>query len=161
MSITDFTEMMRNVELPKQEPIFQKKVRSDIIPGFDVAVYESPDSADYYYATKEACLLIGFSGTWLTTTLQRDSTRDQLKRLGVEIPLRQVTVKIGRIKKPVKVLTRSDFMGLIEYARNSGNKEAVVLYRTFQILGLNKFAGIQSNPEDIESIYKQISLLQD
>jgi hypothetical protein len=157
MTITDFTEMARKVELPARKPVFEKRIRNDILPGFEVAVYESPDISDYYYATREACILVGFSANWLTTTLQRQSTVDELKRLGVEIPLRQITVKIGRIKKPVKVLTRSDFMGLIEYAKNAGNENAVNLYRTFQILGLNKVAGIPSSAEEIGMIYKQIS----
>lgn len=161
MAIADFTEMVRLAELPAKEPVFEKKVRNDILPGFEVAVYQSLDSSDYYYATREACILIGFSANWLYTTLQRQSTINELKRLGVEIPLRQITARMGRIKKPVKVLTRSDFMGLIEYAKNVGNKDAVNLYRTFQILGLNKFAGIPSNPEEIGAIYNQISLTKD
>lgn len=160
MAIADFTEIARRTELPPKEPIFEKKLRDDILPGFSVAVYESPDSTDSYYATREACVLIGFSPNWLSTTLQRQSTVDELKRLGVEIPLHQIIVKIGRIKKPVKVLSRSDFMGLIEYAKNAGNKDAINLYRTFQILGLNKFAGIPSSTEQIGAIYKQISLLE-
>jgi hypothetical protein len=161
MTIADFTEMARRAELPIKEPVFEKKTRADILPGFEVAVYESPDSSDYYYATREACLLVGFSANWLSTTLQRQSTVDELKRLGVEIPLRQITVKIGRIKKPVKALTRSDFMGLIEYAKNAGNRDAINLYRTFQIIGLNKFAGIPSDAEEISAIYKQVSFLGD
>lgn len=161
MAIADFTEMVRRAELPVKEPIFEKKTRKDIIPGFEVAVYESPNSSDYYYATREACILIGFSANWLSTTLQRQSTVDELKRLGVEIPLRQIIVKIGRIKKPVKVLTRSDFMGLIEYAKNAGNRDAINLYRTFQIIGLNKFAGVPSSAEEVASIYRQVSSLGD
>lgn len=161
MAIADFTEMIRKAELPPREPVFEKKVRKDLLPGFEIAVYESPDSSDYYYATREVCTLIGFSSNWLSTTLQRQSTINELKRLGVEIPLRQITVKMGRIKKPVKVLTRSDFMGLIEYAKNAGNKDAINLYRTFQILGLNKFAGIPSSPEEIGVIYKQVSSIED
>lgn len=161
MTITDFTAMVQSIELPPKEPVFEKKTRADILPGFEVAVYESPDSTDYYYATREACILIGFSENWLSTTLQRQSTVDELKRLGVEIPLHQITVKIGRIKKLVKVLTRSDFMGLIEYAKNAGNKDAINLYRTFQILGLNKVAGIPSSAEEIGTIYKQVSLIEE
>lgn len=161
MTITDFTEMARKVELPKREPVFEKKKRSDILPGFEIVVYESPDSSDYYYATREACILIGFCANWLSTTLQRQSTVDELKRLGVEIPLRQIIVRMGRIKKPVKVLTRSDFMGIIEYARNVGNRNAINLYRTFQILGLNKVAGIPSSADQIGIIYTQISLNED
>lgn len=52
MTIIDFTEMAREAELPKREPIFEKKTRCDILPGFEVAVYEAPDSSDYYYATR-------------------------------------------------------------------------------------------------------------
>ena len=161
MAIIDFTEMARRAELPVREPVFEKKVRKDILPGFEVAVYESPDSSDYYYATREACLLVGFSVNWLTTTLKRQSTANELRRLGFEIPLHQITVKMGRIKKPVKVLNRSDFMALIEYAKNAGNRDAINLYRTFQILGLNKVAGIPSNAEEIGTIYKQVSSLED
>ena len=142
MTIIDFTEKLQGMELPKREPVFEKKTRGDLIPGLEVAVYESPSTEDVYYATREACLLIGFSANWLSTTMQRQSTVDELLLLGVEIPLRTITVKTGRIKRPVKVLTRSDFMGLIEYAKNAGNKDAIALYRTFQILGLNKAAGI-------------------
>lgn len=161
MVISDFTQIVQEMELPKQDPIFEKKIRDDIIPGFEVAVYESSDSSDYYYATREACKLIGFSGNWLHTTIQRQSTVDQLKRLGVQIPLPQIIVKMGRIKKPVMALDRSDFMGLIEYAKNAGNQQAINLYRTFQILGLNKFAGIESKVEDIKTIYNQIATLED
>lgn len=157
MAIIDFTGMLQEMELPAREPIFEKRTRSDILPGFEVAVYESPESSDYYYATREACILIGFSANWLAMTLRRESTVNELKRLGVEIPLRRITVKMGRIKKPVQVLTRSDFMGLIEYAKNAGNVDAINLYRTFQILGLNKVAGIPSSAEEIGKIYRQIS----
>lgn len=161
MTVTDFTKMMRDAELPPQEPIFEKITRTDIIPDLEIAVYQSPDSSDYYYATREVCALVGFCKNWLTMSLRRQSTIDQLRRLGFEVPLPQITVKMGRIKKPVQVLTRTDFMALVEYAKNAGNKDAIALYRTLQILGLHKIAGIQSKAEDIGGIYKQINLLQD
>ena len=161
MTVTDFTEITRRMELPPREPVFEKIIRSDILPEFEVAVYRSPDSTDYYYAVREACVLVGFSPNWLYTTLQRQSTADELKRLGVEIPLRQIIVKTGRIKKPVQVLTRSDFMGLIEYAKNAGNEKAIKLYRTFQILGLNKVAGIPSDAEAVGTIYRQVGSAED
>jgi hypothetical protein len=158
MTLVDFTSKLQEVELPPREPVFRKKTRTDILPGFEVAVYESPDSSDYYYATREVCALIGFCANWLSVALRRESTVNELRRLGVEIPLRRITVKMGKIKKPVQVLTRSDFMGLIEYAKDAGNRDAINLYRTFQIIGLNKFAGIPSDAEEIGKIYEQVSL---
>ena len=52
-------------------------------------------------------------------------------------------------------------MGLIEYAKNAGNEKAIKLYRTFQILGLNKVAGIPSDAEAVGTIYRQVGSAED
>lgn len=161
MTVTDFTEMLRKVELPSRAPIFEKVSKKDLIPDCEVVVYQSLDSSDYYYATRESCVLVGFCANWLHVALQRRSTVDELKRLGFETPLRQIIVKMGRIKKPVMALTRTDFMALIEYAKDAGNEKAIKLYRTFQILGLNQIAGITHDPEMVKTIYEQVNLTKD
>ena len=93
--------------------------------------------------------------------MSRESTLNELIRFGLSNPLTEIRVKIGRIRKPVKALTRSDLMALIEYAREAGNKDAIVLYRTFQILGLHKAAGIASEQNQIGKIYSAIEGAQD
>jgi len=156
MSIKDYTQLTKDHELPpREQPLFTKVKRDDILPGLIVAVYESKDCTDVYYATREACLIVGYSANWLSTALSRESTSKELQRLGMELPLPIITVKVGRLKRQMKALSRSDFKVMVEYANEAGNKDAIALYGMFQIIGLHKLAGIPSDAKQIGQIYSR------
>lgn len=158
MAIMDYTQLLRDHELPpREQAVFLKVQRDDILLDLAVAVYESRDRpGDVYYATREACLMVGYSANWLNAALSRESTSKELQRLGMELPLPIITVKVGRIKRQTKVLSRSDFKAMVEYANEAGNRDAIALYRTFQIIGLHKLAGIPSDAKQIGQIYSKI-----
>lgn len=114
-----------------REPIFRKFQRADILPGWVISVYESRDCPDVYYATREACQLVGYSADWLTTALRRESSRSELQRLGMALPLPVVKVKTGHFKRFVKVLSFHNLKVIAEYGSDAGYTSAIALHQHF------------------------------